>query len=232
MQKITPNLWFNGNAKEAVDFYASVFPDVKIITTSYYPKSQEEGLADFQLNLAGKILAINFEIMGFRFVAINAGPEFVPNPSISFHVKCKTIEEADELWAKLSEGGKVLMEYGKQHWSERYGWTNDAYGISWQIMFVVDEPVKQKITPVLMFVGAVCGKAEEAVNFYASVFENSKVGHILRYKEEDKPNKTGTVTYATLSLSGQEFGVMDSGHDHTFKFNEAVSLSVACQDQS
>jgi predicted 3-demethylubiquinone-9 3-methyltransferase (glyoxalase superfamily) len=108
MQKITPNLWFNGNAKEAVDFYLSVFPDTRIIATSYYPKSLEDGLADFQLNMAGSVLAIDFEIMGFRFIAINAGPEFTPNPSISFFITLNSKEAIDAVWEKLAAGGNPL----------------------------------------------------------------------------------------------------------------------------
>ena len=72
MKIITPNLWFDGNAKEAVDFYVSVFPDSKVISTSNYPMSAEEGLADFQLEMAGKILTVDFELSGNRFTAINA----------------------------------------------------------------------------------------------------------------------------------------------------------------
>src|SRR4051812_22918788 len=75
-QKITPNLWFDGNAQEAVEYYVSVFPTSKILSTVYYPKSIEEGLADFQQQLAGQPLAIEFELNGQHFTAINAGPEF------------------------------------------------------------------------------------------------------------------------------------------------------------
>ena len=75
-QKITPNLWFDGNAKKAVDFYVSVFSDSRSLLTTYYPSSAEEGLADFQLGLAGKELTIDFEIGKQRFTAINAGPDF------------------------------------------------------------------------------------------------------------------------------------------------------------
>lgn len=89
MNKITPNLWFDGSAKEAVEFYISVFPDSKIISTVNYPNSVEEGLADFQLNLAGKVLTIDFELSGNRFVAINAGPEFKFNESVSFSIPCE-----------------------------------------------------------------------------------------------------------------------------------------------
>lgn len=121
MKDITPNLWFDGNAKEAVDFYVSVFPDSKIISTEYYPT---EGLADFQQALAGKELAIEFELSGNHFVAINAGPEFKFNESVSFSIPCKDQEEIDYYWEKLS---KVLE-------SEQCGWCKDQYGLSWQVV--------------------------------------------------------------------------------------------------
>ncbi len=98
---LTPNLWFDGNAKEAVDFYVSVFPDSKIISTVNYPNSTEEGLADFQKELAGKVLTVDFELSGNRFVAINAGPEFKFNEAVSFSVPCKDQEEIDYYWEKL-----------------------------------------------------------------------------------------------------------------------------------
>lgn len=124
MQKITPNLWFNGNAKEAVDFYISVFPDGKIISTEYYPKNTEEGLADFQQNLAGEVLTVEFELFGTRFVAINAGPEFTFNESVSFTVPCKDQAEIDYFWEKLSSVPE----------SEQCGWCKDKFGLSWQIV--------------------------------------------------------------------------------------------------
>lgn len=123
-QKITPNLWFDGNAQEAADYYVSVFPDGKIISTEYYPKTKEEGLADFQLKLAGKVLTVEFELLGMRFVAINAGPEFKFNESISFSVPCKDQEEIDYYWERLSKVPE----------SEQCGWCKDQYGLSWQIV--------------------------------------------------------------------------------------------------
>lgn len=123
-QTITPNLWFDGNAKEAADFYTSVFPDGKIISTEYYPSSTEEGLADFQKNLAGKVLTVEFELLGTRFVAINAGPEFKFNESVSFSVPCKDQAEIDYYWEKLSKVPE----------SEQCGWCKDQYGLSWQIV--------------------------------------------------------------------------------------------------
>ena len=123
-QKITPNLWFDGNAQEAVEFYTSVFPDSKIISTEYYPNSAEEGLADFQANMAGKVLTVEFEILDMRFIAINAGPEFKFNESVSFMVPCKDQAEIDYFWEKLSKVPE----------SEQCGWCKDQFGLSWQIV--------------------------------------------------------------------------------------------------
>ncbi len=124
LQKIVPNLWFDGNAKEAADFYVSIFPDGKIMSTEYYPNSAEEGLADFQLDMAGKVLTVEFELLGTRFLAINAGPEFKFNESVSFAVPCKDQEEIDYYWEKLSHVPE----------SEQCGWCKDKYGLSWQIV--------------------------------------------------------------------------------------------------
>lgn len=124
MQKIIPNLWFNGNAKEAVEYYVSVFPDGNIITTEYYPNSTEEGLADFQKDLAGQVLTIEFELFGTRFVAINAGPEFSHSEAVSFAVPCKDQAEIDYYWEKLSAHPE----------NEQCGWCKDKFGLSWQIV--------------------------------------------------------------------------------------------------
>ncbi|QQS26930.1 VOC family protein [bacterium] len=123
-QKIVANLWFNGNAEEAVKFYTDTFSDSRIISTEYYPKAQEEGLADFQQGLAGSLLTAEFELMGVRFTAINAGPEFSFTEAISFAVYCKDQAEIDYYWGKLSSVPE----------SEQCGWCKDKYGLSWQIV--------------------------------------------------------------------------------------------------
>lgn len=120
MRDITPSLWFDHNAKEAVEFYISVFPDGELISTSYYPT---EGLADFQQEYAGKELTLEFELRGQRFIAINAGSEFKFNESVSFIIACKDQDEIDYYWEKLSAVPK----------SEVCGWCKDKYGLSWQV---------------------------------------------------------------------------------------------------
>ncbi len=121
MQKITPNLWFKGNAEEAVDFYLSIFKDSKIINKSFYPT---EGLLDFQEPFAGKVLAIYFELMGNEFIAINAGNEFTFNEAVSFNIACKDQAEIDYYWEALTtNGGEESV----------CGWCKDKYGLSWQI---------------------------------------------------------------------------------------------------
>jgi predicted 3-demethylubiquinone-9 3-methyltransferase (glyoxalase superfamily) len=123
-QGIVPNLWFDGNAKEAVDFYLEVFKDGKKLSTMYYPKTKEEGLADFQLELAGKELVIEFELRGLRFVAINADSTFKFNESVSFAVQCEDQAEIDYFWEQLSSVPE----------SEQCGWCKDRFGVSWQVV--------------------------------------------------------------------------------------------------
>jgi predicted 3-demethylubiquinone-9 3-methyltransferase (glyoxalase superfamily) len=123
-QKIVPNIWFNGNAEEAVNFYVSVFSDGKILSKAYYPNSEAEGLGDFQLNMAGKVLTVEYKINGMHFTAINAGPEFKFTEAVSFAIMCKDQAEIDYFWSKLSS----------QPDAEQCGWCKDKYGLSWQIV--------------------------------------------------------------------------------------------------
>jgi len=220
MQKITTHLWFDKEAKEAAEFYTSVFENSKIKDTTTLHNTP-----------SGSVDIVTIELSGQEFTLISAGPLFKFNPSVSFLVACKTKDEVDALWEKLSEGGAALMELGEYPFSEKYGWTQDKYGLSWQVMFMGDRKIKQKITPTLMFVREVCGKAEEAINFYASIFNNAKVGDILRYGRGEEPDKEGTVKHAAFTLLGQEYAAMDSARGHNFTFNEAISLMVHCDTQ-
>jgi len=228
MQKIVSNLWFDSQAEEAAEFYTSLFKNSRIGKTTRYGKAGYE----FHHQPEGKLMTIEFELEGQGFIGLNAGPIFKFTPAVSFLVACKTKEEVDALWEKLSAGGTALMELGEYPFSEKYGWTQDKYGLSWQVMFMGDRKITQKITPTLMFIGAVCGRAEEAIQFYTSVFRNAGIGGILRYEKGEEPDKEGTIKHAAFTLEGQEFAAMDSAYEHTFTFTEAISLLVRCRDQA
>src|SRR5437763_5328077 len=216
MQKITAHLWFDKEAKEAAEFYTSLLPDSKVtnITTLHDTPS-------------GGCDIVSFVLANQSFMAISAGPLFKFNPSVSFHIKFKTKDEVDAIWEKLSAGGKVLMPLDAYPFSERYGWVEDKYGLSWQVIYAGNNEIKQIITPVLMFVGTVCGKTEEAVTFYTSVFHNAQTFFLTRYGQVEEPDTAGTVKYVAFTLEGMEFGAMDSARAHHFAFNEAISFLVS-----
>jgi predicted 3-demethylubiquinone-9 3-methyltransferase (glyoxalase superfamily) len=226
-QKITPNLWFDRQAEEAANFYTSVFNNARVGRITRYSKAGFEvhGMPE------GTILTVEFEIEGQRFIALNGGPIFKFTPAISFLIACNSKEEVNAIWEKLSEGGMALMELGEYPFSEKYGWTQDKYGLSWQVMFMGDRKIRQKITPTLMFVGEQSGKAEAAVQFYTSVFRKAKVGDISRYGKGEEPDKEGTIRHAAFALENQGFAAMDSAREHHFTFNEAISLMVECKTQ-
>lgn len=226
MQKITPFLWFDSNAVEAVNFYTSIFNNSKGGNTTRY---NEEG-AKVSGQQKGSVMTVPFQIFGQDFTALNGGPLFKFNPSVSFFINCKTENEVQQLWDKLSNGGTALMPLDKYPFSEKYGWIQDKYGVSWQLILSTGE-IKQKIVPSMLFVHNVSGKAEEAINFYTSVFNDSKVLSTFRYGANQQPDKEGTIAFADFLLEGQIFAAMDSAHAHDFNFNEAISFVVNCETQ-
>ena len=220
MQKITTHLWYDKEAKEAAQFYTSAFGNnskINKITTLHNTPS---GDCDIVL----------FDLFGQSFMAISAGPIFKFNPSISFHVKCKTKDEVDKLWEKISKRGKVLMELGEYPFSKRYGWVQDKYGVSWQIIYT-EKKFTQDIVPALMFTQDVSGKARQALEYYTKVFPASKIDLITEYGKNEFNEKEDNIMYSEFTLANQEFIAMDSGFGHEFKFNEAISLIVKCKDQ-
>jgi predicted 3-demethylubiquinone-9 3-methyltransferase (glyoxalase superfamily) len=225
-QKIIPNLWFDKEAEEAARFYTSLFKNSEILEMSHYSEAGQE----VHRQKPGSVMTVDFALDGYRFTALNAGPEFKFNPSISFFANRESEEEVNTLWEQLSEGGSVLMELQKYPFSERYGWLADRYGLSWQIS--VADGWAEPIVPSLMFVGERAGRAEEAINFYTSLFPDSKVGELFRYSAGQEPDREGTITYGPFRLAGQDFAAMDSAQAHEFDFNEAISFVVDCKDQA
>ncbi|WML40046.1 VOC family protein [Neobacillus sp. OS1-2] len=226
-QKIVPHLWYDKEAKEAADFYVSIFPNSKIMdVTSIH--DTPSGNSDI----------VSFELWGQKFMAISAGPYFKINPSVSFTVNFDPSREEDasekifEVRNKLSENGTVLMPLEKYPFGECYGWVQDKYGLSWQLILTNPEGEERPaIMPSFMFVGDKCGHTEEAIHFYLSVFKNAKQGHIARYPNGMEPDKEGTIMFSDFNLENQWFTAMDSAHDHKFSFNEAISFLVYCDTQ-
>jgi predicted 3-demethylubiquinone-9 3-methyltransferase (glyoxalase superfamily) len=218
MQKIVPHLWFDKEAGEAAKFYTSLFKDSKIIDTTKIHGTP-----------SGTVEMVTIELSGQEFMLLSAGPFFTFTPAVSFLIACSTKEEVDTLWGQLSKGGTALMPLDTYPFSEKYGWVEDRYGLSWQVMYIDDSKITQKITPTLMFTSDKC--AEEAINIYTSVFCNAKVGDILRYSAGEEPDKEGAIKHAAFMLEGQEFAAMDSAYEHNFTFNEAISFIVYCDTQ-
>jgi len=236
MQKISPFLWYDTQAEDAAKFYTSVFSapggsasggkNSKMGSITKY----NEASANASGMKPGSIMTVSFEIDGYSFTAINGGPVFKINPSVSFFYHSKDEKEIDELWKKLSDGGKVLMELNKYDWSKKYGWVEDKFGLSWQLMFV-DNDIEQKIVPSLLFTGIQFGKTNDAINYYTSIFKNAKVDNTFKYGAEVLPDNPDALMYADFTLEGKKFAAMDGAGEHDFQFNEAVSFIVNCDDQ-
>ncbi|QHW33710.1 VOC family protein [Paenibacillus rhizovicinus] len=227
-QTIIPHLWFEKEAKEAAEWYASIFPNSEVTHVSTI-KGTPSGDCDI----------VAFELWGQQFASISAGPLFKFNPSVSFIVNFDPSRESDAasmlqaMWDKMSDGGTALMPLGEYPFSKQFGWIQDKYGVSWQLMLTnPDGEERPPIVPALMFVGDNCGKAEEAMRFYESVFAKSRQGNLIKYPPGMEPDQAGNVMFADFRLEQLWLAAMDSAHDHKFKFNEAISFMVYCDTQA
>lgn len=207
---IYPCLWFDAKAKEAAAFYCSVFAGSKI-------KSESD-------------MVVMFESAGQIFMCLNGGPEFNINPSVSFYVICETEEEINKTWNALVKGGSALMLLDKYPWSEKYGWVQDRFGVSWQLSLGNVKEAGQKFTPLLMFTGNQAGKAEKAIKFYTDVFKESAIENIARYIKGEN-DVEGTIKHSRFRLGRDMFMAMDSSFPHKFGFNEGISFVVTCETQ-
>ena len=221
MQKIVPHLWFDRDGAAAAERYVSLFPKSRITSRSTISDTPSGTVETLSISLAGQ-----------DFALLSAGPEFKFTPAVSFLVACETKAEVDRLRSGLLEGGSELMPLDAYPFSERYAWVVDGFGLSWQLMYNGGAAIGQRITPTLMFTGKQCGKAEEAVSFYASLFDKARIEHVLRYGPGEEPNGKDLVKHAAFSLEGQDFAAMDSALDHGSTFNEAISFMVYCDDQA
>lgn len=218
MQKITPFLWFDDNAEDAVKFYVSVFDRSKIQSVTRYDESSAKASGMKK----GSVMTMGFALEGQEFAALNGGPVFKFTPAISLFVYCSSEKELDRRWKKLSKGGKVMMKLGKYPFSKKYGWVQDRYGVSWQLILGNQS---QKISPALLFVKEQAGKALNAMKFYTSLFKNSKIESMAR------DEKTNVILHGRFRLAGQEFIAFESPIEHEFRFSPAISFAINCKTQ-
>lgn len=223
--KIIPCLWFDGEAEDAAKFYTSVFSDSKILKKVPYnvdTPSQKP---------VGSLMTISFEIEGQEFLGLNGGSYFTKNPSVSFIVGCSSEEEVDRLWEKLSPEGKILMPLEKYPFSDRYGWVEDRFGVSWQIILTKSEgDERPKIVPSLMFIHDNYGKAKEAIDFYLKTFRNSKMGNLFTFEKDEPVARKGDVIYSDLMIENQWVAIMENNYKHEFNFNEGISFIIMCDN--
>jgi predicted 3-demethylubiquinone-9 3-methyltransferase (glyoxalase superfamily) len=225
MSKITPFLWFDSNAEEAVNFYTSLFDNSKIIKTVRY----DEASAKAAGIPAGSFLTISFQVEGQNFTALNGGPHFKLNQSISLFTYCESDQKIETVYNRLCEDGNVIFKLDKYDWSPRYAWVVDKFGLSWQLdVEKINSP--QKIVPALLFVNEKNQKIKEAISFYGSVFPDSKTMMEFPY-HESAGLPEGTLLFAQFKLAGYLFNSMSSTLKHDFDFNEALSFVVDCNDQ-
>lgn len=230
MKGITPCIWFDQNALEAVELYTSLFENSRIDIINYY----YDGLfpEDFEGEKMpeGTVLDISFELCGQKFAAVNGGSIFRPNPAVSLYVVCQSIEQINELHDKLLPGGFELMELNEYPFAGWYCWLEDRFGVSWQLILATGEEDLNPISPCMLFVGEVNGKAEEAMAFYGSVFEDSRINNVSYYGKNEGGDE-GTVSHAEFRLGTESFIATDSSYGHNFHFNEGLSFMVSCQTQ-
>lgn len=235
MQKIIPHLWFDKEATEAAAFYISIFPESQVISTTVIHNTP-----------SGDCDIVSFMLWGKEFMSISAGPLFTFTPATSFIVNYNPVffggatdeatqaarQSLNQAWQQLSDGGKVLMPLQEYPFSKHYGWVQDKYGVSWQLM--LSNPAGEQrppIVPSLLFTGENAGRAEEAIRFYTDVFRDAEPGNLHHYPAGMPPDKEGALMYGDCRLEDTWFAAMDSAHQHGFKFNEATSFLVTCADQ-
>lgn len=208
-KSIYPCLWHDGHALEAAKFYSSVFKNAAVTTDTP--------------------MVVNYELCGKKFMGLNGGPMFRINPSISMFVLFETIEETNAAWEKLLDGGQVLMPIDKYFWSERYGWVQDKFGMSWQLSVVSGKGDVPGIIPSLLFTVNQFGRAEEAISLYIGIFPGSSITELIKYPAED--NNAGKIMYSSFKLNGYDMIAIDGPGEHAYTFSEGLSLVVECDTQ-
>jgi predicted 3-demethylubiquinone-9 3-methyltransferase (glyoxalase superfamily) len=226
--KIVPHLWFDGTAEDAAKLYTALVPGSGIGTVSRY------GKAGFEVHgqPEGRAMNVEMHLGGDPLLALNAGPMFRPTPAVSYYLTFEDRTALDRAWAGLGDGGRMRMPLDAYPWSDRYGWLDDRWGVSWQLALGSRALTGgQTMTPMLLFTGAVAGRAEAAITHYTTVFPASRIEGILRH-DGSGADPAGSVMHAQFQLADRTFMAGDSGLAHDFGFTEANSFVVFCDDQA
>lgn len=222
MKTIVPFLWFEKDIDQVISYYTSIFPDVTV-----------SGDGELDNTPSGHVQMKSMYIYGQQFDLMTAGPYLPFNPTVSFIINCETVEEVEDLWGKITKEGKALMPLDSYDFAKKFGWAQDKYGVSWQVISADGMKSSEKIISTLMFCGDVCGRAEEAMNFYTSVFKNSHIEYISPYTDDEPflDDTRAKTKHAGFVLDGAPFAVLDSGRKSPLTFNQAISFVVNCKDQ-
>ncbi|MBK9034873.1 MAG: VOC family protein [Myxococcales bacterium] len=223
---LVPCVWLDDQAEAAAALYTELFPGGRTTAVARYPEATDNPSG----RPRGSVLTIEVELAGQRCTLLNGGPMFTLNPSLSLFVQLDDSTAARRLFGRLAEGGEVRMPLDQYPWSPCYGWVQDRFGVSWQVITGRRAPAGDTIVPCLMFAGAQHGRAEEALRRYAAIFPDGRVDSLEPYGPDEGP--AGTLKHGRCTLAGHELVAMDSHLAHDVAFNEALSLQVMCADQA
>lgn len=205
---ITSCLWFDGKAAEAAAFHCKTFPNSKIIQSDEF--------------------VTHYDINGYRFTALNGGPQYKMTPAVSYFVYCGSDEEIERLYKLLKQGGRVLMPLGTYPWTSKYAWVQDKFGVSWQLD-IDDIKVPQKVVPSLLFTDKKYALIQEAFDHYDVVFETMFLTSLPYPINAGAP--LGTHQFAQFKLNDTVFNAMSNNSKHDFDFTPGNSFVIECESQ-
>ncbi len=220
MTKLIPHLWFDTQAVEAAGIYTSLFQH-----------SQIDGVTVIKDTPSGDCDFVTFTLAGQSFTAISAGPYFTFNPSISLTVAFDNETELREVWQKLSESSETLMPLQSYPFCPLYGWIQDRFGLSWQLMLLRPGDITHKIIYSFLFSKDHAGQSEDAARYYIDVFKEGAMNMLEYYQPNEVENEQAKVKYLNFNLVGQQFSAMDNAFKAEYDFNEAFSFMVMCENQ-
>lgn len=220
---ISPCVWFQGDGHLAMARYASVVPGAAPLPGSAYPDGTpgRHGMPD------GHPLMVVHQLGPTSMQALNGGPQYRPTPAVSYVLQLATAEQVDAAWAALRTDGEVLMPLQAYDWSERYGWCNDRWGVSWQVMLATNDE-EGLVASALLFTGRRAGCADAAMSRYASLVPDAEV---LVRQLSGRQDGSAHLQHAQLRAGGHTLWFQDSDVDHAFTFSPGNSLVATCDSQ-